>query len=118
MQGLLELLDVPYVGAGVMASAVAMDKVVFKDLMAAHGVPQVDYAAVRDGQQVDLDAARPAGVRQAGAARLVGRHLPRHRRRTSVRRRSEAFAHDALVIVEALAGGLEVECSVLGDDDA
>ena len=49
VQGLLELLDVPYVGAGVLASALAMDKSLFKDLLAAHGVPQVDYAVVRDG---------------------------------------------------------------------
>ena len=46
VQGLLELLDLPYVGAGVTASAVAMDKALFKDLMAAHGIPQVDYVAV------------------------------------------------------------------------
>src|SRR3989440_12123938 len=50
VQGLLETADVPYVGAGVMASAVCMDKVLFKDLMARGGVPQVDYAAVASGQ--------------------------------------------------------------------
>ncbi len=50
VQGLLELLDVPYVGAGVLASSLSMDKALFKDLMAAHGVPQVDYAVVRDGR--------------------------------------------------------------------
>src|SRR5918992_1861413 len=49
VQGLLELLDVPYVGAGVLGSSLSMDKALFKDLMAAHGVPQVDYAVVRDG---------------------------------------------------------------------
>ena len=72
VQGLLELLDVPYVGAGVLASSVAMDKAVFKDLMAAHGIPQVEYEVARQG-------ARPlpagAGVREAGPARLVGGHL-------------------------------------------
>ena len=41
VQGLLDLLDVPYVGAGVLASSLSMDKALFKDLMAAHGVPQV-----------------------------------------------------------------------------
>src|SRR3954447_10337523 len=49
VQGLLEALDVPYVGAGVMASAVSMDKIVFKDLMARAEVPQVDYRALREG---------------------------------------------------------------------
>ena len=46
VQGLLELLDVPYVGSGVLASAACMDKLVAKDLMAAGGIPQVAYAAV------------------------------------------------------------------------
>ncbi len=45
VQGLLESLDVPYVGAGVLGSALCMDKVLFKDLMAASGIPQVDYVA-------------------------------------------------------------------------
>ncbi|HEX8134013.1 MAG TPA: D-alanine--D-alanine ligase A, partial [Actinomycetes bacterium] len=49
VQGMLEVLDVPYVGAGVAASAVCMDKVVFKELMAVADIPQVDYAAVREG---------------------------------------------------------------------
>ena len=47
LQGLLELLDVPYVGAGVLASSLCMDKVVFKEVLAAAGVPQVPYAGVR-----------------------------------------------------------------------
>ena len=48
VQGLLELLDVPYVGAGVLASSLCMDKVVFKDVLAAAGVPQVAYRALRN----------------------------------------------------------------------
>src|SRR5256886_1264101 len=47
VQGLLECLGVPYVGAGVLASALCMDKVVFKELMAKAGLPQVDDRAVR-----------------------------------------------------------------------
>ena len=47
VQGLLETLDVAYVGAGVAASAVCLDKVLFKELMSARGVPQVDYVGVR-----------------------------------------------------------------------
>jgi len=48
VQGLLELLDVPYVGAGVLASSLCMDKVVFKEVLAAAAVPQVASAAVRE----------------------------------------------------------------------
>src|SRR5918995_3930592 len=53
VQGLLETADVPYVGAGVLGSAVCMDKAVFKDLMAHAGMPQVRYEAVaaRDWEQ-------------------------------------------------------------------
>jgi len=49
VQGLLEALGVPYVGAGVLTSALCMDKVLFKDLMAAAGLPQVRYVAHREG---------------------------------------------------------------------
>src|SRR5438477_5043202 len=48
VQGLLECLDIPYVGAGVLASALCMDKVTFKELMARSGLPQVAYRAVRE----------------------------------------------------------------------
>src|SRR5205823_10097995 len=50
VQGLLETADVPYVGAGVMASAVCIDKVLFKELMSRAGVPQVDYVGLRRGE--------------------------------------------------------------------
>ena len=49
VQGLFEILDVPYVGAGVLASAACMDKVVFKELMAQAGLPQVGYVLMREG---------------------------------------------------------------------
>src|SRR5204863_8857196 len=58
MQGLLECLGVPYVGAGVLASALCMDKVMFKELMAHAGLPQVSYRAAR----ADEFASDRAGV--------------------------------------------------------
>jgi D-alanine-D-alanine ligase len=114
VQGLLELLDVPYVGAGVMASAVAMDKALFKDLMAAHGVPQVDYAVVRDGEEPALAFPLPAFVKPARLGSSVGisRASSSAELRESLR---NAFEHDPLVVVERMAIGLEVECSVLGN---
>ena len=75
IQGLLELLDVAYVGAGVLASSVCMDKFVFKEVLAAAGVPQVAYAAVREDEWRAGGGARAARVRQAGAAGLLGRDL-------------------------------------------
>ena len=126
VQGLLECLDVPYVGAGVLASALCMDKVVFKELMAQAGIPQVQYRslridAYRDGPGACAArprCARPAGVRQAGAARLLGRDRARRRGADELAAALEtAFAHDPLAIVEAAARGLEVECSVIGNGE-
>src|SRR4029079_18884218 len=81
VQGLLELLDVPYVGAGVLASALCMDKVVFKEVLAAAGVPQVAYAAVRQARwqteptavRAELDAlGLPLFVKPARLGSSVG----------------------------------------------
>ncbi len=123
VQGLLECLDLPYVGAGVLASALCMDKVMFKGVMANAGVPQVDYRAVtvdrfrraRDdvlaeiGQLGAVVFVKPARLGSSvGIARVdAARQLPPALER--------AFEHDPLVIVEAAASGLEVECSVLGN---
>ena len=114
VQGLLELLDVPYVGAGVMASAVAMDKALFKDLMAAHGVPQVDYAVVRDGEQPRLGFPMPVFVKPARLGSSVG--ISKASSSAELREALRgAFEHDPLVLVERMAVGREVECSVLGN---
>jgi D-alanine-D-alanine ligase len=118
VQGLLELADVPYVGAGVLASAVSMDKIVFKELMAQGGIPQVDYVAVREGDDLDtvFRLGLPAFVKPArlgssvGISKVTGSaELPGALR--------AAFDHDPLVIVEAMARGMEVECSVMGNGD-
>jgi D-alanine-D-alanine ligase len=125
VQGLLECLDVPYVGAGVLASALCMDKVMFKDLMAHERIPQVDYRAVR----VERFEAEPDAV--AGELAVLG--LPvfvkpaRLGSSVGIARVADpdelagaleaAFAHDSLVIVEAAAAGLEVECSVMGNGE-
>jgi D-alanine-D-alanine ligase len=116
VQGTLEILDVPYVGAGVIASAVSIDKAVFKDLMRAHGIPQVEYAVVRDGERPLLDFPLPAFVKPARLGSSVGisKAAGSPELAAAVRR---AFEHDPLVVVERMATGLEVECSVLGDSD-
>jgi len=122
VQGLLELLDVPYVGAGVLASSLCMDKIVFKDVLAAAGVPQVGYAGVREARW----RAEPAAVRAelaslglplfAKPARLgssVG--IAKVREPAALDAALDgAFAHDGLVIVEAFSPGTEVECAVMG----
>jgi D-alanine-D-alanine ligase len=113
VQGLLELLDVPYVGAGVMASAVSMDKALFKDLMRAHGIPQVDYAVARAGEPFEPPPL-PVFVKPARLGSSVGisRATTGEELETALR---HAFEHDPIVVVERMATGQEVECSVLGN---
>ncbi len=124
VQGLLECLDVPYVGAGVAASAVCMDKVLFKELMAQAGVPQVgyrpvtenDFSARRAAVLADLAAlGLPVFVKPARLGSSVGiaRALTAEELGPAL---EVAFEHDPLAIVEAAAPGLEIECSVLGND--
>jgi D-alanine-D-alanine ligase len=122
VQGLLELLDVPYVGAGVLASSLCMDKVVFKDVLAAAGVPQVGYAALREAEWRDgPGAARervaalgmPLFVKPARLGSSVGIAKVREERDLAPALEG-AFAHDGLVIVEAFSAGVEVECAVMG----
>jgi D-alanine-D-alanine ligase len=116
VQGLLEVLDVPYVGSGVMASAVCMDKVVFKELMAQAGVPQVGYALVEAGQaRPPLEhLGFPLWVKPARLGSSVG--IVRVERAEDIEAAlDEAFAHDDRLIVEATATGAEVETAVLGD---
>jgi D-alanine-D-alanine ligase len=113
VQGLLELLDVPYVGAGVLASSLSMDKALFKDLMAAHGVPQVDYSVVRDGDRRG-SLGPPVFVKPARLGSSVG--ISRAVSEVELDRGlALAFEHDPVVVVERMATGMEVECSVLGN---
>jgi D-alanine-D-alanine ligase len=116
VQGLLELLDVPYVGSGVMASAVCMDKVVFKELMAQAGIPQVGYALVEKARErPSLEhLGFPLWVKPARLGSSVG--IVRVERAQDIDAAlDEAFSHDDRVIVEASATGLEIESSVVGD---
>jgi D-alanine-D-alanine ligase len=115
VQGLLDLLDVPYVGAGVLASSVSMDKALFKDLMAAHGVPQGDYAVARYGQAPPTFGP-PAFVKPARLGSSVG--ISKAVSEVELDQALQlAFEHDPTVVIERLVEGLEVECSVLGNGD-
>jgi D-alanine-D-alanine ligase len=123
VQGLLEALDVAYVGAGVAASAVCMDKVLFKELMAARAVPQVAYAGVREERFRERPEELLSEIAALGLPVFVKpAHLGSSLGIVKVAESGElaaaleaSFAHDPLVIVEAAAPGLEVECGVLGN---
>ncbi|MEA2313875.1 MAG: D-alanine-D-alanine ligase [Solirubrobacteraceae bacterium] len=122
IQGALETLDVAYVGSGVGASAVSLNKVMFKELMSAAGTPQVRFAGV-DAERFTRARAEvldelaslglPVFVKPAHLGSSVG--IVKAADAGAVEDAlEEAFMHDGLVIVESLAQGLEVECGVLG----
>jgi D-alanine-D-alanine ligase len=115
VQGLLDLLDVPYVGAGMLSSALSMDKALFKDLMAAHGVPQGDYAVARFGEAPPAFGP-PAFVKPARLGSSVG--ISKAVSEVELDQAlALAFQHDPVVVIERLVVGMEVECSVLGNGD-
>ena len=114
VQGLLELADVPYVGAGVAASALAMDKDLFKKVMRDSGIPVAAHHAIRLGDAVENPFGYPVFVKPARLGSSVGI--------TKVHNEEElapavelAFRHDEKVLVEELVAGTEVEVGVLGN---
>lgn len=127
VQGLLEIADIPYVGAGVMASAVGMDKPVMKAMFRQHGIPIVDFRVYKrsdwqrtpDEVRDSIEAAigYPCFVKPACLGSSVGiskvsasNELPKAM--------NTAASYDRKIIVEdAVDGYREVECSVLGNDD-
>ena len=114
VQGLLELAGVPYVGAGVAASALAMDKDLFKSVMRDNGIPVTRNVTLREGDAVEHPFGYPVFVKPARLGSSVGI--------TKVREPDEveeavalAFRHDEKVLIEEFVDGVEVECGVLGN---
>jgi D-alanine-D-alanine ligase len=126
IQGLFELAGLPYTGAGVLASAVGMDKGAMKDLFRAHGLPIVDYALIRrhdwrdDPGAVERAVAEEIGfpcfVKPANLGSSVGV--------SKVKAADDlapaiilAASHDRRILVERAVQGREVEVAVLGNDE-
>ncbi len=117
IQGLLESLDVPYVGSDVLASAICMDKLSLKRLFAQQGIPQVDFAAVGEEgwRERCAELGLPLWVKPSRMGSSVG--ISRVESLDDLDAAVElALRHDPRVIVEASAIGREVECSVLGNE--
>jgi len=125
LQGLLELADVAYVGAGVLASAVAMDKVLFKSVMRAHQIPQVDFLALesevivsdieRAVEQTEELGEYPLFTKPANLGSSVGVSKVRGRS-DLVEGLMEAAQYDRRVIVERGLEAREIEVSILGNE--
>ncbi|MEQ1571496.1 MAG: D-alanine--D-alanine ligase family protein [Myxococcota bacterium] len=126
LQGMLEIADVPYVGCGVLAAAVGMDKGVMKATFAAAGLPQVPYQlALRRDWEADrekmLDALEgaltyPMFTKPANAGSSVGISKCRDRAELAAGM-DEACKHDRRLIVEQGVSPRELEVAVLGNDD-
>jgi D-alanine-D-alanine ligase len=113
VQGLLELAGVAYVGPGVLASALCMDKDVFKQVMRAQGIPVAEHVALRHGDTVRNPFGYPVFVKPARLGSSVGisKVLAEDELEPAV---ELAWRHDDKVLVEEFVAGIEVEVAVLG----
>lgn len=114
VQGLLELTGIPYVGSGVGASAVCMDKDFFKKVLRDSGIPVARHVALRDGDAIENPFGYPVFVKPARLGSSIGI--------SKVRSAGELEAavalarrHDDKVLIEENIEGVEVECGVLGN---
>jgi D-alanine-D-alanine ligase len=128
VQGLLTLMQVPFVGSGVLGSAVGMDKIAMKQVFAQMGLPQVNYMAVLRSQvwsnpcvfsalceNIEATLGYPCFVKPANLGSSVGISKVRNRDQL-VAALDNAASYDRRIIVEAGVVAREVECAVLGND--
>ena len=121
VQGMLELANIPFVGAGVLGSALCMDKLKAKDVLAAHGLPQVPWIGVRDTEAADVTRlVDEAGLRyplfvkpaNLGSSVGVSRAVDEAALVDAV---ALAATYDEWIVVEEAAHGREIEVAVLGN---
>jgi len=121
IQGLLKLANVPFVGAGVLASAVGLDKDVAKRLLRDAGIPVGQFIAIRSGDTIDTDhiiqqLGLPLFVKPANLGSSVG--IRKVKDAPFLYEAIEfAFLYDNKVLIEAYIQGRELECAVLGNRD-
>ncbi len=120
IQGLLKLAGVPFVGAGVLGSAVGMDKDVMKRLLREAGIPVAKLVVVRAGEKVSFRKIKellglPVFVKPANLGSSVGISKVRNETELKMALR-DAFKYDSKVLIERAVEGREIECSVLGNE--
>jgi D-alanine-D-alanine ligase len=116
VQGLLELAGTAYVGAGVTASALCMDKDLFKCVLRDHEIPVTRNITLRRGAAAENPYGYPVFVKPARLGSSVG--ISKAHNDTELREAVElAFAHDEKVLVEEFVSGIEVEVGVLGNHE-
>jgi len=122
VQGLLELAGLPYVGAGVLGSAVAMDKIMMKRAFAAAGLPHARYLALRDTHdaatfavRVETELGFPCFVKPSNMGSSIGVSMARTQQDLAAAI-ALAFEYDEWIVAEEASVGREIEVAVLGDD--
>ena len=129
IQGLLSLMQVPFVGTGVLGSAVGMDKIAMKMAFSQAGLPQVKYVAINRsqiwsnpcvfpklGDEIEAKLGYPCFVKPANLGSSVGISKVRSRSELEVAL-DNAASYDRRIIVEAGVIAREIECAVLGNDN-
>ncbi|HKK99467.1 MAG TPA: D-alanine--D-alanine ligase [Desulfotignum sp.] len=119
VQGLLDLLDIPYQGAGVLGSAVAMNKLLSKRLYLGANIPTPVFRSFTDNDTIDTpevirELGLPLVVKPVCAGSSVGMTIAK-REQDLDKAVQEAFAHDDTIIMEAFIKGTELTCGVLGN---
>jgi D-alanine-D-alanine ligase len=126
IQGLFEMLDIPYAGCGVACSAISMDKIFTKEMLIRAGIPvckhvatyAFDFARNRDGElnKIEGRLTYPVFVKPANMGSSVGVSKARDRE-TLAAAIDEALRYDSRVLVEKAAQGRELETAMLGNDE-
>ncbi|MEK7561066.1 MAG: D-alanine--D-alanine ligase [Patescibacteria group bacterium] len=121
MQGLLRIAGLPFVGAGILGSAVGMDKDVMKRLLRDAEIPTAKFVTIRDRDKISFrhiirTLGLPVFVKPANLGSSIGVEKTKNRGElaTAVKR---AFQYDSKILIEEEIAGREIECSVLGNED-
>ncbi|MFH1255475.1 MAG: D-alanine--D-alanine ligase family protein [bacterium] len=121
VQGLLKLADVPFVGAGVLGSAVGMDKDAMKRILRDAGVPIADFLVFKGADKIDFNKivekiGLPFFIKPANLGSSVGINKVSGKK-DFAKAVAEAFKYDVKILAEEYVKGREIECAVLGNDN-
>jgi len=120
MQGMLDLLNIPYQGSGVLGSAVAMNKILSKRLYEKHGIPVPSHVELRRADAIDPGALEeklgfPLVIKPAETGSSVGISVAMSR--DDIKNAADlAFAHDETILAEEYIDGVEITAGVMGND--
>lgn len=119
IQGMLELAGIPYTGAGVLASALGMDKPMFRKVVRAEGIPTPEYLVFKkdqDEREIWRKFAPPVVVKPSSQGSSVGVSIVRHKKDLG-KALKKAFVYGPRLLIDEYLPGIEVTCGVLGNEN-